>query len=169
MNQTRNHRTGRAATVVLAASMVALGALPGGEQLVTHVAKGTFQVEMKPQSESGAEDGNTNLGRMSLDKVFQGDLEGVGTGEMLTAVTGTEGSAGYVAIERVTGSLHGRQGSFVFQHTGSMSGAGQALSITVVPDSGTGALTGLAGTFSLSIVDGEHFYEFEYSLPEQTP
>jgi len=130
------------------------------------VAKGTFQVEMKPQSETGAEDGNSNLGRMSLDKVFRGDLEAAGKGEMLTARTQTQGSAAYVAIERVTGTLNGRRGSVVFQHSAAMNRGAQSQAITVVPDSGTGELAGIAGSFKIDIVDGQHLYEFEYSLPE---
>ena len=90
----------------------------------------------------------------------------VGKGEMLTALTGVEGSAGYVAIERVTGTLNGRKGSFVFQHAGIMSRGDQQLSISVVPDSGTEQLTGISGVFSLTIVDGKHGYVFDYSLPE---
>jgi hypothetical protein len=128
-------------------------------------AKGSFTVETKPQTEPTASEGVT-LGRLSLDKRFEGDLVGTGQGEMLTALTPVKGSAGYVAIERVTGSLHGRSGSFVFQHAGTMDGGAQRLSITVVPGSGTGALIGISGTFSISIVDGKHFYEFEYSLPQ---
>jgi hypothetical protein len=85
---------------------------------------------------------------------------------MLTAMTGTEGSAGYVAMERVTGTLHGREGSFVLQHTGTMNRGAQQLSIAVVPDSGTGKLAGIAGTFAIRIEDGRHYYDFEYSLPE---
>ena len=129
------------------------------------LAKGSFTVDMKPQSEAAATDG-VNLGRMSLDKRFDGDLVGTSKGEMLTALTPVKGSAGYVAIERVTGTLGGRSGTFVFQHTGSMSRGAQQLSITVVPDSGTGELVGISGTFKLNIVEGKHYYEFEYSLPQ---
>ena len=132
---------------------------------MTRKATGTFTVDMKPQVAADTTDGNS-LGRLSLDKVFDGDLAATGKGQMLTALTATAGSAGYVAIERVTGSLHGRTGSFVFQHTGAMDRGSPHLSITVVPDSGTGALAGLAGTFTLKEVDGVHLYEFEYSLPE---
>jgi Protein of unknown function (DUF3224) len=128
------------------------------------IAKGTFEVEMKPQSEPSVQDG-VSLGRMSLDKTFQGDLVATGKGEMLTALTPVQGCAGYVAIERVTGSLHGRNGSFVFQHSGSMDGGAQQLSITAVPGSGTGELIGISGTFKLEIAGGKHFYEFEYALP----
>ena len=129
------------------------------------VAKGTFTVEMKPQSEPNLADG-VSLGRMSLDKRFEGDLVATSRGEMLTALTPVKGSAGYVAIERVTGTLNGRSGGFVFQHTGTMTRGAQQLAISVVPDSGTGALAGISGSFKLDIVDGKHFYAFEYSLPQ---
>jgi len=127
------------------------------------VAKGSFTVEMEPQSKAATTDG-VGLGRMSLDKRFEGDLVGTSKGEMLTALTPVKGSAGYVAIERVTGTLRGRSGSFVFQHSGSMDRGAQQLSIKVVPDSGTGELAGISGTFKLNIVDGKHYYEFEYSF-----
>ncbi len=128
-------------------------------------ARGTFEVAMKPANEPETVDG-VALGRLLLNKQFRGDLVAVGKGEMLTAMTGVDGSAGYVAIERVTGTLNGRQGSFVFQHAGLMNRGAQQLSISVVPESGTGQLIGIAGTFSLDIVDGEHFYIFGYSLPD---
>lgn len=128
-------------------------------------ATGTFTVQMQPQREPETVDG-VSLGRMSLDKQFMGDLVAIGKGEMLTALTGVNGSAGYVAIEQVTGTLYGRPGSFVFQHTGLMNRGTQQLSIVVVPDSGTGQLSGLTGIFTLSIVDGQHQYIFDYTLPE---
>jgi hypothetical protein len=131
---------------------------------MSRIAKGSFTVEMKPQGESNATDGVTT-GRMALSKRFEGDLAAVGQGEMLTALTPVKGSAGYVAIERVTGTLHGRAGSFVFQHSGTLNQGAQQLSIRVVPGSGTGGLVGIEGDFRLSIVEGRHFYEFEYSLP----
>lgn len=127
-------------------------------------ASGSFDVSMAPQGVQEKTEGAA-LGRMSLDKRYHGDLAATGKGEMLSAVTETSGSAGYVAIERVTGSLHGRRGSFVLQHTGTMTRGVPQLSITVVPDSGTGALTGLAGTMTIDIADGKHFYGFEYTLP----
>lgn len=129
------------------------------------VAKGSFTVEMKPQGEALDVEG-VKLGRLALDKRFEGDLVAVGKGEMLTALTPVKGSAGYVALERVTGSLHGRSGSFVFQHAGSMNRGAQQLSISVVPDSGSDALIGLTGVFTLDLVDGQHRYEFAYSLPQ---
>jgi hypothetical protein len=128
------------------------------------IAKGSFTVQVKPVVEPNVADG-VSLGRMSIDKQFEGDFVGTGKGEMLTVITPVKGSAGYVAIERVSGTLDGRAGSFVFQHTGTMDHGAQSLSITVVPDSGTGALAGIRGIFKLTIVDGRHLYEFDYDLP----
>ncbi|MBS0450983.1 MAG: DUF3224 domain-containing protein [Proteobacteria bacterium] len=130
---------------------------------MSSIAKGSFAVDMKPLPEPDVADGVT-LGRMSLNKRFDGDLAATGQGQMLTAMTAVQGSAGYVAIERVTGTLHGKSGSFVFQHTGTMTRGAQQLSITVVPDSGTGELAGIAGAFRIQIIEGKHFYEFEYEL-----
>lgn len=131
-------------------------------------ACGTFEVKMEPQAaapETAAVEGSgTQLGRMRLHKRFSGDLQATGDGQMLTAVSDTPGSAGYVAIERVVGTLHGRRGSFVFQHSGSMDHGAQTLSISVVPGSGSGELAGLAGRFVLRIEDGQHFYDFDYTL-----
>ena len=126
-------------------------------------ARGTFDVKLVPQGAEDKGEGSTR-GRMSLDKQFQGDLEGTGKGEMLTALTDVKGSAGYVAIERVTGTLHGRRGSFALLHRGIMSRGAQDLTITVVPDSGAGQLAGLAGKLDIKIVEGKHFYDFEYTL-----
>lgn len=128
-------------------------------------ATGTFQVAMKPQSAPDEAAGVT-LGRMSLDKQFEGDLVATGTGEVLTAMTPVQGSAGYVAIERVTGTLAGRTGAFVFQHSSTMDRGVPSQSVTVVPDSGTGELAGITGSFAIAIRDGRHFYEFDYTLPE---
>jgi hypothetical protein len=132
---------------------------------MTKRATGTFEVVMQPLSGPDAAPG-ASLGRMSLDKQFYGDLRAVGKGDMLTALTGVDGSAGYVALERVVGTLDGRNGSFVFQHSGIMNRGDQHLSISVVPDSGTEQLIGISGVFSLTIVDGKHGYVFDYSLPE---
>ena len=132
---------------------------------MNYQATGTFEVTIEPATEPEQAEGVV-LGRMSLTKRFSGDLSGSSKGEMLTATTGVEGSAGYVAIERVSGALHGRMGSFVFQHLGVMERGAQQLSITVVPDSGAGELAGIAGRLSLRIADGKHSYEFEYSLPD---
>jgi hypothetical protein len=138
---------------------------------MSQLAKGSFTVELKAQGEPDSNEG-VSTGRMSLRKRFEGDLVAVGQGEMLTALTPFKGSAGYVAIERVTGTLHGRAGSFVFQHSGTMDQGTQQLSIRVVPGSGTGELAGIEGSFKLEIVDGTHLYEFEYTLagaPRQAP
>jgi hypothetical protein len=111
---------------------------------------------------AGAED--PALGRLSVDKQYRGDLEAVGKGEMLSAGGTVKGSAAYVAIERVQGSLHGRAGTFILQHLGVMTRGAPQLSISVVPDSGTGALTGLSGTMAIIITGGQHSYEFDYQL-----
>lgn len=127
-------------------------------------AKGTFDVKVAPVAEDKA-DGST-LGRYSLDKQYHGDLEATSKGEMLTAGTDVKGSAGYVAMERVTGTLSGLKGSFVLQHTGTMNRGTMQLSVSVVPDSGTEQLAGITGTLNIIIADGKHSYDFEYSLPE---
>ncbi len=128
-------------------------------------ASGSFEVTLTPQSSDDSAEG-ANLGRMSIDKRFHGDLEATSEGQMLSAVTKVDGSAGYVAIERVSGNLEGRRGTFVLQHSGTMTRGAQQLTVTVVPDSGTEQLIGLAGTMTITIEDGEHFYEFEYTLPD---
>jgi hypothetical protein len=132
---------------------------------MTTRATGTFEVKLSPQPNTVAE--APSLGRLLLDKQFFGDLEATSQGQMLAAHTAVADSAGYVALERVTGSLHGRQGSFVLQHSGLMNrGAGQ-LTITVVPDSGTEALAGLAGSMTIVIDEaGKHTYQFEYTLSD---
>ena len=109
------------------------------------------------------ENGNL-LGRMSIDKQFHGPLNATSTGEILSVRTNTDGSAGYVAMEQVTGTLDDRQGSFVLHHFGVMSMRSNRLILEVVPDSGTGDLTGLTGAMSIDIRDGKHFYEFDYDL-----
>ena len=128
------------------------------------LAKGTFEVKLTPLAFEGEAAGSA-LGRMSIDKQIAGDLVGSGKGQMLSAFTGTQGSAGYVAIERVEGALAGRAGSFVLQHNATMNRGVPSLSVTVVPDSGTGALAGLAGDFKIIVADGKHSYEFSYALP----
>ncbi len=105
---------------------------------------------------------------MSLDKVFRGDLEAVSKGQMLTAMTSVQGSAGYVAIEQVAGVLHGKNGAFMLQHNGTMSRGVPQLTVTVVPDSGTSELTGLAGSLTIIIEAGRHSYDLEYTLPESS-
>ncbi len=124
-----------------------------------HRATGTFEVKLTPQTAA-----DPSLGRMTLDKQFHGDLDGTSKGEMLSAMTDVKGSAGYVALERVTAKLAGREGTFALQHTGTMTRGTPQLLISVVPDSGTGALAGLAGTMTIDIADGNHSYTFEYTL-----
>jgi hypothetical protein len=132
---------------------------------MTNRVNGTFEVELKPQP-SYVNDTEAAVGRMSIDKQFHGDLEGTSKGEMLAVGTGVEGSAGYVAMEQVSGTLHSRTGTFALQHSATMDRGAQQLSITVVPDSGTGQLVGLAGHMAILIDDGKHSYNFEYTLPE---
>ena len=129
----------------------------------TH-ASGTFDVKLNPQSSEEDADG-TGLGRLSIDKQFHGDLEATSKGEMLSAGTSVKGSAGYVAIERVRGALQGRTGTFILQHSGTMTRGAPQLAISVVPDSGTGGLEEISGTMTINIVHGKHFYEFDYTLP----
>ncbi len=129
----------------------------------TH-ATGTFDVKIGPLSTYNTDD--ATLGRMSIDKQFHGDIEATSKGEMLSVGSGSQGSSGgYVAIERVTGKLNGRVGTFAFQHSGTMNRGAPTMSVSVVPDSGTGELTGLAGTLLINIAGGNHSYEFDYSLP----
>jgi len=128
--------------------------------MTTH-ASGTFEVKLNPQTPYEA-----SLGRMSIDKQFHGDLEAASKGEMLSMMTAVKGSAGYVAMELVSGALHGRKGTFVLQHSGTMTRGAPQLSVSVVPDSGTGQLAGLQGTMIIKIEGGKHFYEFEYTLAE---
>ena len=125
---------------------------------------GTFEVNLQPLAPFAEGNDNINLGRMSIEKTFSGELSATSQGEMLTAVTPVEGSAGYVAIEQVTGTLSGRNGRFVLQHFGTMSQEQNFLLLEVVPNSGTGELAGLSGKMSIRIEDGQHFYEFDYEL-----
>ncbi len=126
-------------------------------------ATGTFDVSLKPLP-MDHDAGSELLGRMSIDKQFRGELEGTSKGQMLTGGTIIKNSAGYVAIERVVGSVKGRKGSFILQHAGAMNRGEPSLVITVVPDSGTDQLEGLKGTMKIDISAGKHAYEFEYVL-----
>lgn len=140
----------------------------GGEwEPMKHHARGTFEVKMTTLKPDSAEAESMNLGRMSGDKKLHGDLEGTGKGEMLSFMSQVEGSGGYVAIERITGKLAGRSGSFMLLHSGVMTkGVPQLWSVTVIPDSGTEQLKGIAGAMAIEIKEGKHFYDFEYTLPE---
>ena len=125
-------------------------------------ASGTFEVRMSPQApDEGAQ--GVSIGRMLLDKKFYGDLEATSKGQMLATGTAA-GSGGYVALEQVTGTLGGRSGSFVLQHSGTMTRGRPQLSVTVVPESGTGELQGLTGRMNIVIEEGRHSYEFDYEL-----
>jgi Ni,Fe-hydrogenase I small subunit len=122
-------------------------------------AHGDFEVKLVPQSAADA-----LIGRMSIDKQFHGDLEATSKGEMLAFMTSIKGSAGYVAMEQVTGALNGRSGTFVLQYSGTMARGDQQQSVTVVPDSGTDGLKGLAGKMTIIIANGKHSYDFDYDL-----
>ncbi|MEW8333959.1 MAG: DUF3224 domain-containing protein [Candidatus Thiodiazotropha sp.] len=125
---------------------------------------GKFEVKLCPLDPYAQGMDGVSLGRMSIDKQFNGELEATSKGEMLNAMTSVKGSAGYVAIEQVTGILSGRNGSFVLQHFGTMNQGGDRLILEVVPDSGTGELSGLTGSMVIKMDSGQHYYEFEYEL-----
>ena len=129
---------------------------------MTYQATGPFEVKLAPQDDKSED---PLLARLTLDKHFHGDLEATSKGQMLTAATSVPGSAAYVAIERITGTLHGRTGTFVLQHSGTLTRGAPHQNITVVPDSGTGQLAGISGTMTINIADGKHSYDFEYTLP----
>jgi hypothetical protein len=129
---------------------------------MTRHAEGTFDVKMTPLA---ADDAGIPISRYSGVKQFHGDLDGTSKVEMLGAGDPAKGNAGYVAIEHVTGSLQGHTGSFALQHNGTMEGGSYKLSVTVVPGTGTGELTGIAGTFNIIIASGKHSYTFDYTLP----
>lgn len=131
----------------------------------TAQASGPFDVKITPQPTwEGVAD--LAIGRMSIDKQYHGDLEAFGKGEMLTAGTEVKGSAAYVAIERVSGTLHGRAGTFALHHRGIMTRGDGQLAISIVPDSGTGELAGVTGEMTITIANGKHSYALEYRLTE---
>ena len=129
---------------------------------MTQHAHGTFAVKVQPLTPAPAE----GLSRFSIDKVIAGDLEGSTKGEMFSGGDPKLGAAGYVAIEVVTGSLNGKKGSFALQHSATMDASGPRMQVIVVPGSGTSELKGIAGTFNIRIEGGQHFYEFDYTLPD---
>ena len=147
-----------AAPATVEASIQAKGA---GRPMAERLTTGHFEVNLKPLA--AADD---PVGAMLIDKRFFGGLEGKSLGQMLAVRTAIPGSAGYVAMERVTGTLEGRQGSFALQHSGTMNNGAQSLSVTVVPDSGTDGLTRLTGTMEIIIESGKHNYRFRYALPD---
>jgi len=149
--------------LVLICALVFNGAFTQSTQgkVMTNRATGTFEVKMSPQ------EADMSVGRMTIDKQFQGDLVGTSKGQMLMASSeSVKNSAGYVAIEKVTGTLNGRRGSFYLQHNGVMTRGAGELTITVIPDSGTDQLVGLRGKMNIIIAEGKHSYEFEYTLAE---
>lgn len=125
---------------------------------MTNRAKGTFEVKLVP------EPSDEFIGRMSIEKQFKGDLAAESKGQMLSSSTEVQGSAGYVALERVSGILQGRRGTFVLQHSGTMNRGVPRLKVDVVPDSGTGELVGIDGSMTINVIDGTHFYDFDYSF-----
>ena len=129
----------------------------------TMIARGTFDVKVIPQPADDSAGGP--FGRLFLDKRFHGDLEATSRGQMLGAGTAVEGSAGYVAMEIVSGTLHGRRGTFILQHGGTMRRGSATMSVAIVPDSGTDELTGIDGRMTIVIRDGIHSYELDYTLP----
>jgi hypothetical protein len=132
---------------------------------MTQPAHGTFQVNIIPQPSEEKPEGLTPLGRMLVEKQFHGDLVANSRGQMLTGMTEVKGSGVYVAVERVTGSLHSRTGSFILHHLGLMVRGVPQLTVSVVPDSGTGELAGITGAMNIIIADGKHSYDFAYTLP----
>ena len=134
---------------------------------VTKHASGSFDVKVIPQKPDNKEAEAANFQRLSLDKQFHGDLDGTSQGEMIGSLSEVKGSGGYVAMERVRGILNGRKGTFVLQQSGTMTGGVPKMTVTVVPDSGTGELIGLSGSMAIRIdAGGKHFYDFEYTLPQ---
>ncbi len=130
----------------------------------THAA-GTFDITINPQPPYDTVSGAI-LSRVSISKVFHGDLQAVSTLEMLSAITTVSNSAGYVAIEHVTGTLLGRAGGFVLQHSGTMTRGKPELRVSVVPDSGTGELARIRGSMVIEIIDGKHIYEFDFDFAD---
>ena len=129
---------------------------------ITYHVKGTFTVDVHPLTPAPAE----GLSRFSIDKQIHGDLEATSKGEMFSGGDPKQGVAGYVAIEVVTGTLKGKKGSFALQHTATMDQDGPRMSVITVPGSGTGELKGISGTFDIQIANGQHSYDFEYTLPK---
>ena len=136
--------------------------IPSTMTAQTRTASGTFDVKLTPMTaDSGAPPA---VGRMTIAKQFHGDIDGTSAGQMVAVMTSVDGSAGYVAMEEVRGTLHGRSGTFVLQHSGTMNRGVPTLLVSVVPDSGTGELTGLAGTMTITITGREHRYELTYTI-----
>jgi hypothetical protein len=155
-------------TVLLLLTVGVVGSLHAQkETIMTNHARGAFDVKVMPQSADDPAGGP--FGRHFLDKQFHGDLEATSKGQMLASGTGEEGSGAYVALELVSGTLNGRRGSFVLQHNGTLSKNVATMNVTVVPDSGTGELTGLAGKMTIVITAGKHAYGLEYTFGGAQP
>ena len=157
-----SERTMRFLTSLLGIALFAAQAHAQTKETSMHHAHGTFTVDVRPAQPDLPE----GLKRYSLDKQIHGDLEATGKGEMLAGGDPRQGAAGYVAMELVTGTLGGKHGSFALQHSATISADGQKMTIIVVPGSGTGDLKGIAGTFTIRIEDKQHFYDFDYEMPE---
>jgi hypothetical protein len=127
------------------------------------IITGEFSVTMQPEAMSAVA-ADSGIGRMSLDKRYQGALQAEGKGEMLAYMDRALGSGVYVAVERVSGAVEGRSGSFLLHHTGIMTRGAPGLAVAVVPDSGSGELAGLRGTLHIRIEGGKHYYDFDYTL-----
>lgn len=143
---------------VAAAALLLL--IPTTVSAQTRTATGTFDVQLTP----AAADSGVSIGRMAIAKQFHGDIQGTSAGQMLAMTTSVDGSAGYVAMEEVRATVHGRSGTFVLQHSGTMQRGVPTLLVSVVPDSGTGELAGLAGTMAITITGREHRYAFTYTI-----
>lgn len=131
---------------------------------MTGQAKGTFDVKVLAQTDD-ADIGDPTIGRFALDKQFHGDLDAISKGQMLGS-RWDNNAGGYVAIERVSGNLDGHKGSFSLQHTGTMQGGKSNMDVQVVPGSGSGELEGIIGVMTITVADGKHFYDFNYTLPD---
>jgi hypothetical protein len=152
----------------LLAQAPAAKTFPKDAPMTLHAA-GPFDAKTTPLPPDDATAGaDVNISRYSIDKQYHGDLEGAAKGEMLGAGDPSKGNAGYVAIEHVTGTLHGRSGSFALQHSGTMNQGKFQLTVTVVPGSGTGGFAGIAGSMTIIIANGKHSYTFDYTLPEKS-
>ncbi len=149
-------------TILFALALALQRAAPTKEIPVQH-AQGSFIVDVHPLTPTPA----AGLSRFTINKVIHGDLEATTIGEMLAGGDPRQGAAGYVAIEVVTGTLHGKRGSFALQHFATMDASGPKMQVIVVPGSGTGELKGIEGTFIVRIEDGKHFYDFDYQMPEE--
>lgn len=128
------------------------------------IATGKFEVKLQPLEPYSKGNDSINIGRMSIDKQFEGELSAVSNGEMVSVMTPVKGSAGYVAVEQINGTLCGKKGSFVLQHFATMNNGENYLNIEVVPDSGTNELKGISGKMNIRIEEGQHYYNFEYQF-----